>query len=88
MPMRLADTDTGKTALLDGRRGIVINDDSTNSPEQQGLVQLIGTSLYDMLEEKELSTGTSLVCSDLHWCHSQLCMFLITLYQKLPMKFP
>ena len=54
---------TGKTSLLEGRKGITIDDDSTNSTSQEGLAQLIGTSLFDMLEEKQLSTGgTWLMC--------------------------
>lgn len=49
--------DTGKTSLLEGRKGIAVDDDSTNSISQEGLAQLLGTSLFDMLEEKQLSTG-------------------------------
>ncbi len=48
---------TGKTSLLKGRDGIAIDDDSTNTPGQEGLVQLISASLFDLLEEKQLSTG-------------------------------
>ena len=48
---------TGKTSLLEGRKGIAVDDDSTNSTSQEGLAQLLGTSLFEMLEEKQLSTG-------------------------------
>jgi len=48
---------TGKTSLLEGRNGIAIDDDSTNTPGQEGLVQLISASLFALLEEKQLSTG-------------------------------
>ncbi|KAA6427824.1 MAG: kinesin [Trebouxia sp. A1-2] len=50
-------TGTGKTSLLEGRNGIAIDDDSTKTPGQEGLVQLISASLFDLLEEKQLSTG-------------------------------
>ena len=43
--------------MLEGRNGIAIDDDSTNTPGQEGLVQLISASLFDLLEEKQLSTG-------------------------------
>ena len=48
---------TGKTSLLEGRNGIAIDDDSTNTPGQEGLVRLISASLFDLLEEKQLTTG-------------------------------
>lgn len=54
---------TGKTSLLEGRKGIAIDDDSTNSTSQEGLARLIGTSLFDLLEEKQLSTGGHPACN-------------------------
>lgn len=43
--------------MLEGRNGIAIDDDSINTPGQEGLVDLISASLFDLLEEKQLSTG-------------------------------
>ena len=48
---------TGKTSLLEGPKGVAIDDDSTNSPSQNGLTQLAGTLLFELLEEKQVSSG-------------------------------
>lgn len=47
----------GKTSLLEGRSGTAIDDDSTNSPSQEGLVHLIAASLFDLLDKKQATTG-------------------------------
>ncbi len=70
---------TGKTSLLEGRNGIAIDDDSTNTPGQEGLVQLISASLFDLLEEKQLSTGflqlTAQSCQHISVLfHSKTCL--------------
>lgn len=76
--------DTGKTSLLEGRKGIVVDDDSTNSTSQEGLAQLIGTSLFDMLEEKQLSTGGHTACAQFVIlqlsCHVQQLFDLCYMY--------
>ncbi|KAL3149266.1 hypothetical protein ABBQ32_002083 [Trebouxia sp. C0010 RCD-2024] len=56
-------TGTGKTSLLEGRKGIDIDDDSTNSSSQEGLAQLLGTSLFEMLEDKQVSSGAPPQCT-------------------------
>ena len=56
-PAQTNATGTGKTSLLEGRKGIAIDDDSTNTSDQEGLAQLIGTSLFELLEDKQVSSG-------------------------------
>ncbi|KAL3133113.1 hypothetical protein ABBQ38_007012 [Trebouxia sp. C0009 RCD-2024] len=56
-------TGTGKTSILEGRKGTAIDDDSTNSSGQEGLAQLVGTSLFEMLEDKQVSTGAPPQCT-------------------------
>lgn len=64
---------TGKTSLLEGRRGIAIDDDSTNSLSQEGLVQLLSSSLFSLLEDKQTSTGDARRM--LRWCNAHLADF-------------
>ena len=48
---------SGKTSLLEGWRGLAVDDDSASSPGEPGLVQLLSSALFNLLEEKQVDTG-------------------------------
>ena len=53
---------SGKTSILEGRSSTEIDDSSNSTPSQEGLVQLISKSLFELLQEKQVVTG-GLHCS-------------------------
>ena len=63
LPYAMLQAGSGKTSLFEGRSGTAIDDSSSSTPSQEGLMQLIGTSLFDLLEDKQVTTGLSLCSS-------------------------
>lgn len=52
---------SGKTSLLEGRKGLAVDDSSVKSPGETGLAHLLSSALFDLLEEKQVDTGLACI---------------------------